>query len=294
MSCRWPSRRALHPPIDHRPGSRAPCLARAAVLGMLIALLAACAGGPRRSGPDGPPASTHDVDLSRIPDAVVRAERPCLPCQRPYRVGAQRYEPLTDVRGFTQRGMASWYGRKFHGRPTATGEPYDMYAMTAAHPVWPLPGYAEVVNLGNGRRVVVRMNDRGPFRRDRVIDLSYAAAARLDMLGPGSALVEVRAIDMPGRNMTAPGAPRVGAGPSPEPETRPVPGGRYLQAGAFGGADRAHALAGQLRAAGLAPVQVRFGDGVHRVRVGPLGPAQADAAQARLAALGIDAYRVRD
>lgn len=256
----------------------------------LALLLGACAGGGLRPGEDGPPLRGAEVDLARIPDAVPRAEPLCVPCQRPYVVAGRRYVPLPSAAGYRARGVASWYGRKFHGRPTATGEPYDMYAMSAAHPVLPLPSYAEVVNLANGRRVVVRINDRGPFRRDRLLDLSYAAAARLDLLGAGSAPVEVRVLAqpqaLPGTQVTPTGlqvAPPGVAG------ARPV-----LQAGAFASAANARALARRLEAAGFGPIEIHAAGGLHRVRLRPASDAREDAARAYLAGLGLAAERVAD
>ncbi len=132
--------------------------------------------------------------MSRVRDAEPKVEalRGAGP-NGPYRVLGQDYVPLTRDVGFRQKGLASWYGRKFHGRPTASGEPYDMYAMTAAHPTLPIPSYARVSNPANGRSVVVRINDRGPFHAGRVIDLSYAAAWKLDVLA-GVAPVELERI----------------------------------------------------------------------------------------------------
>jgi rare lipoprotein A len=132
--------------------------------------------------------------LDDIPDAVPRIEPFHPPALRPYSVFGQQYVPMTELGPYRERGHASWYGRRFHGNPTSTGEPYDMYAMTAAHPTLPLPSYVRVTNLENGRSVVVRVNDRGPFLRGRLIDLSYAAAHRLGYVNAGSALVEVEAI----------------------------------------------------------------------------------------------------
>ena len=161
---------------------------------MVAALLTACATRPPapadRDGPDpNPPAG-----LERTPDAVPRVEpiRTGGP-NRPYEVLGRRYEPHTGDVALVERGLASWYGRKFHGRPTALGETYDMHAMTAAHKTMPLPSYARVRNPANGREIIVRVNDRGPFAPGRVIDLSYTAALRLGVLG-GVAPVEVRRI----------------------------------------------------------------------------------------------------
>jgi len=165
----------------------------------LAALLAACGSAPR-SGPgeagadgqrDGPPAHPP-ADLIERPDAVPRVEpiRSGGP-NKPYVVLGQAYTPVASDEAIVETGLASWYGRKFHGRPTASGELYDMYGMTAAHRTMPLPSYALVRNPANGREVVVRINDRGPFHRERIIDLSYAAALKLDVLG-GLRPVEVQ------------------------------------------------------------------------------------------------------
>ncbi|MCB1907645.1 MAG: septal ring lytic transglycosylase RlpA family protein [Rhodocyclaceae bacterium] len=142
---------------------------------------------------DGPHANPP-ADLDQIPDAVPRDEPLHRYANRPYRALDRSYTPATRIAPFSQRGTASWYGRKFHGKRTASGEVYDMYKMTAAHPTLPIPSYVRVRNLDNDRSVVVRINDRGPFLRGRVIDLSYAAAHRLAYIEQGSARVEVTAI----------------------------------------------------------------------------------------------------
>ncbi len=150
-----------------------------ALMAIVIAVLVGCAGPARRDGPGANP----PPNLAQVPDAVPRAEpiRAGGP-NKPYEVFGRTYVPLTGDRAFSERGLASWYGRKFHGRPTSSGEPYDMYAMTAAHKTMPIPSYARVRNPANGREVVVRINDRGPFHDSRVIDLSYTAALKLGVL----------------------------------------------------------------------------------------------------------------
>ena len=120
-----------------------------------------------------------------------------------YVVYGKTYHTLSSSKGYKERGAASWYGTKFHGKRTSSGEPYDLYAMTAAHKTLPLPTYVEVTNLKNGRTVIVKVNDRGPFHDDRLIDLSYAAAAKLDILPYGTGEVEVRAIDPTKMALTA-------------------------------------------------------------------------------------------
>lgn len=154
-------------------------------------LLTACASSrsPITSAPvssdptvDGPPLSVPP-GLAQVPNAVPRVEplRAGGP-NKPYEVAGRLYVPITSDQPLVERGGASWYGRKYHGRPTSSGEPYDMFAMTAAHPTMPIPSYARVTNPANGREVIVRVNDRGPFVPGRVIDLSYTAALKLDTL----------------------------------------------------------------------------------------------------------------
>ncbi len=158
-------------------------LLRPTALLLLVALLAACASKPRLAGRDGPD-SSPPAGLERVPDAEPRVEplRQGGP-NKPYEVLGESYSPVTSDRAMRESGGASWYGRKFHGKPTASGEPYDMYAMTAAHKTMPIPSYARVRNPANGREVIVRINDRGPFSPGRVIDLSYTAALKLGLLG---------------------------------------------------------------------------------------------------------------
>jgi rare lipoprotein A len=163
----------------------------AAALLALVALLTGCASTPPPDERDGPPLSVPP-NLARTPDARPRIEpiRAGGP-NRPYEVMGRRHVPFTTDRPLAETGLASWYGRKFHGRPTASGEPYDMFAMTAAHRTMPIPSYARVRNPANGREIIVRVNDRGPFVEGRVIDLSYVAALRLGVLA-GVARVEVQ------------------------------------------------------------------------------------------------------
>lgn len=158
-----------------------------------VALLAACGSAPKPVGRDGPEPNPP-AGLASVPDAVPRIEpiRSGGP-NKPYEVLGRNYVPMTQDRAFKERGLASWYGRKFHGRRTANGEVYDMYAMTAAHPTLPLPSYARIRNPANGREVIVRVNDRGPFHKGRIVDLSYTAALKLDLLR-GVAPVELERI----------------------------------------------------------------------------------------------------
>lgn len=165
---------------------------------MVALLVAGCASGPRGgsrgSGRDGPGTSIPG-NLDRTPDAQPRVEsiRSSGGTSKPYTVLGQSYVPIVDDRPFRESGLASWYGTRFHAQSTASGEPYDMYAMTAAHKTLPLPSYVRVRNPANGREVIVRINDRGPFHEGRVIDLSYVAALKLDLLR-GVAPVEIERI----------------------------------------------------------------------------------------------------
>jgi len=192
-------------------------------------------------------------------------------------VYGQRYVVLPSARGYVERGVASWYGPDFHGVRTSTGEPYDMYAMTAAHKTLPLPAYARVTNLRNGRAVVVRVNDRGPFKANRIIDLSYAAALKLDMVRDGTTLVEVQALE-----------PGTGSDPAPPARSTTL----YAQVGAFGVEANAQTLRERLDNIGLGPVLVRAdavgGRTLYRVRLGPIESVAAyDALVERLHAAGV-------
>lgn len=159
------------------------------------------AADTRRSGGgyyrDDGPGDSPPPDIAAIPDALPWNEPVRERNSRPYVVFGREYAPLQQLAPFHERGIASWYGRRFHGMPTAIGEPYDMYAMTAAHPTLPLPSYARVTSVADGRSVVVRVNDRGPFLRGRVMDLSYAAAARLGFIERGSGEVEIELLLVP-------------------------------------------------------------------------------------------------
>ena len=219
---------------------------------------------------DGPEANPPP-NLDAVPDAVPRDEPLHRFANRAYVALGNTYTPITERRAFSQEGLASWYGRRFHGRMTASGEPYDMYAMTAAHPTLPIPSYARVTELESGRSVVVRINDRGPFHNKRVIDLSYTAAHKLGFIQRGSTRVRVEAIDPAERDV----APAVMA-------RETVGGDRiYLQVGAFSNADNARRLIEQLtREPGFDVQRTRvvMGDSLHRVQVGPY--ASEDAAHA--------------
>jgi len=215
-----------------------------------------------------------------------------------YDVLGKRYHVLPSSAGYVERGVASWYGRDFHGLATSSGETYDMHSMTAAHTTLPLPTWAEVTNLANGKRVVVKINDRGPFVDNRLIDLSYAAAIALDMVGPGTARVEVRAMNGPQTpasseaRVAAPAAvPLVTAAP-PQAIDR-----MFVQVGAFSQEDNAARLVARLRASGFAnPTVVSEPDGrrmLHRVRLGPIRDAgEFDLLSGRLLAIGVAGSRL--
>ncbi len=261
--------------------------ARVALLGPVLWLMAGCGAAPERGVP-----SLPFPDAAAIPDAVPRAEpRSRYGNPRSYVVRGKRYYTLPTARGYVERGIASWYGPKFHGRRTSSGERYDMYAMTAAHRSLPLPAYVRVTNLENGRQAVVRVNDRGPFHGNRIIDLSYAAAAKLGIVRRGTGLVEVRALDA-----AAPAAPRqIYAGlPSAADDATPS---LYLQVGAFAEADNAHRMRARLYSLVDAVVRIKEGQSagrtVYRVQVGPLGGVEeADRLVQTLADTGLGDVRV--
>ena len=201
-----------------------------------------------------------------------------------YEVSGRRYFVLSTAEGYAERGVASWYGPDFHGGRTATGDTYDMYAMTAAHTTLPLPCHVRVTNLANGKSVVVRVNDRGPFVANRLIDLSYAAAIKLDMVRAGTALVEVRAV--------SPSAPATVAAP-----VAPQLDQLYVQAGAFVDQANAERLLARMRAAGVGPAFVRSdereGRTLYRVRVGPVpSVSEFDRMVEELRAIGIPDARL--
>ncbi|WJW75928.1 septal ring lytic transglycosylase RlpA family protein [Thiohalobacter sp. IOR34] len=259
-------------------------LALATIIG-----LAGCSGGglvSRDGGPD------RYVDVSRIPDAVPRHEpRSRYGNPDSYVVRGKRYYVRHSSRGYVERGIASWYGTKFHGRRTSSGEPYDMYAMTAAHKTLPLPTYARVTNLRNGRSVVVKINDRGPFHDNRLIDLSYAAARKLGIVGKGTGLVEVRAIT-PGEPEARPPLRSASAGAAVHHGSAEL----YLQVGAFSSRSNAERLRQRLGALAR-PVHILRGLNrqrtVFRVRIGPLASVEeADRMAENLSHLGIESPHV--
>jgi rare lipoprotein A len=223
-----------------------------AVATALVAVLIAsgCGSAPKRSGgyylDDGPGASPP-VDLDSVPDAVPRDEPINQANSRPYTALGRTYTPFKSHQPYRARGIASWYGKRYHGQRTADGETYDMYSMSAAHTLLPLPSYARVTNLSNGRSVIVRVNDRGPFLQERIIDVSYAAAYKLGFVDDGSAMVEVEAI-VPEDPTPAP-APVVAATEPPVRAGSLETGesGIFLQLGAFSTRENALAFAHRMR-----------------------------------------------
>lgn len=250
-------------------------------IGLLIAVslvLVGCA----REVVDGAPNDGRYFDITQVVPAAPRLEpRSAYGNHSPYEVLGQRYEVLASSEGYAERGIASWYGTLFHGRLTSSGEPYDMYQMTAAHKTLPLPTYVEVEHLETGRTIVVRVNDRGPFHDDRIIDLSWAAAVKLGMDQAGLAPVEVRAI---GFDQPQPLIAR--------PARLPV----MVQVGAFSDQQRAEQTAGSLRDQLDQPVQVahaRTRNGsLWRVQLGPIAETDlAIALKAQIEALGFEGIR---
>ncbi len=226
--------------------------------------------------------------LDDVPDAEPRWEPLHKPAMKPYVVLGREYVPNTALRPYRARGVASWYGKKFHGQKTSIGEPYDMFAMTAAHTTLALPSYARVTHVQSGKSVVVRITDRGPFHAERIIDLSYTAAYKLGLVSGGSGLVEVEAI-LPGEGATRPPPPlekdeieeltrrlarEEATVPTATPSAPATAPGVYLQLGAFGNADNAenmkNHLGRELDWLGE-PIRVVAGNGIHRLHLGPYG-----------------------
>ncbi|MBI1731397.1 MAG: septal ring lytic transglycosylase RlpA family protein [Gammaproteobacteria bacterium] len=251
------------------------------------ALASACSFVVQRDG--GPRPGTVNTD--HIPDAVPKSEpRSKYGNPESYVVNGTRYVVMRDADGYVEKGIASWYGEQFHGRRTSSGETYDMYAMTAAHKTLPLPTYVRVTNLRNARHVILRVNDRGPFHGNRIIDLSYTAAAKLDILTAGTGVVEVRALDATADDAVA------AAVPDP-PVAGGNPGAFFIQVGAFVSRANAEALRDRLAAAGdiLLSVSAALVDGrtLYRVRIGPLDDVEiADNLVARLGALGVNEHSI--
>jgi rare lipoprotein A len=248
---------------------------------LALLALAACAPQPRRPLPapePPPPAPATGGDIAPREEPRARLGNPPF-----YEVDGQRYVVLASAAGHVERGVASWYGSDFHGGRTATGETYDMDAMTGAHPTLPLPAWVRVTNLQNGRSVVVRLNDRGPFRKNRIIDLSRAAAEELDMIRVGTALVEVRSL----------------ASKAPQSSATQAASARqfFAQAGAFTDEGNARRLLERLRVAGIGDAAIDEaridGRRLFRVRAGPVASvSEFDALIERLRQAGVGAPRL--
>lgn len=229
-------------------------------------LLSACSIGTHQDS-----APQKEIDVAHIPDAVPRPEpRSAGGNPDTYSVLGRTYRVMSSHEGYVERGIASWYGTKFHGRTTSNGEIYSMYKMTAAHTRLPLPSYVQVTNLENGRSIIVRVNDRGPFHPNRIIDLSYVAAKKLGIASKGTGLVEVRSIDPHTWDGSLQPPPRQR---SSYPATVNSSNTLFIQAGAFSSRQNAEQLQQRLRA--LMPsrsVQLAFADTdqLYRVRIGPL------------------------
>ena len=251
-------------------------------------MLTACAPGTPRDG-----APAQPVDVSAIPDAVPK-EEPRSRYGNPeyYDVLGKRYYVLDNSRGFSESGIASWYGTMFHGKRTSSGETYDMNAMTAAHKTLPLPTYIEVTNLENRKTVIVKVNDRGPFHENRILDLSYAAATKLGITARGTGLVELRAIDPAHYTANKNQAP-------PRSEGKPtvdIPR-FYIQVGAFAELLNAQNLRTKLAALGSPLVNISqavvSGKMLYRVRIGPLDSIDnADQIVTRLGGIGISDHQI--
>lgn len=250
-------------------------------------LLVGCTPADWPAREEGPSTSRKPVPAQRpSPAPTAKASKvPAIPAQPAPRAGnppfyevyGERYFVLPDSEGYREQGMASWYGKPFHGRRTSSGAIFDMYELTAAHKTLPLPSLVRVTNLDSGRSIIVTVNDRGPFVKDRIIDLSFAAAEQLDIVKSGTGRVEVEAVG----DRAASGS----AGQAPVQQL-------FMQVGAFGDEGNAARLKSQLESNGVNNVAIRYDDGVspalYRVRIGPIGgSAEYDALASRVTSLGI-------
>ncbi|MDP1523417.1 MAG: septal ring lytic transglycosylase RlpA family protein [Methylotenera sp.] len=248
---------------------------------------------------DDGPGENAPANLDGIPGAILKTEQINLRANKPYSALGQKYTPMTTYVPYKKQGVASWYGKRFHGKKTSTGEIYDMYAMTAAHTVLPIPSYAKVTNPANGRSVIVRINDRGPFKHSRLIDLSYAAAYQLRLIKQGSGLVEVETIDtsaegmrkMSSNNSLSTVSPTESLSPNNETVVTLVPSAPatvsvatntsfnniqstqyYVQAGAFKNEVNGTLLQKKIQGLDMAEnvgVANVYNDGLYRVKLGP-------------------------
>jgi rare lipoprotein A len=259
----------------------------------LVALLAAC-GTPRRPAVIADRAPVASVSADTIVDAIPRAD----PIRKagnksPYVINGVQYEVMQDATGYRERGVASWYGQKFHGRPTSNGEIFSVYGVTAAHKTLPIPSYVRVTNRNNDRSLVVRVNDRGPFHADRIIDLSYAAAIKLGFAEQGTAPVDVELIQVAGvkdLRTAAAGSPWKDASSEPERAT-------ILQIGAFGTQKAAQRQVDKIRNITDQAVSIsQLGSGnniLFRVRIGPVSDSRTLLAlRDRLISVGYESPRL--
>ncbi len=248
---------------------------------LLVFSLGGCQSGDsfarlKDSGP------SHDVDVSQLENAVPRVDPITIAGNKnPYTINGVTYQLMPAAKGYREEGMASWYGNKFHGRKTSNGETYDMYGMTAAHKTLPIPAYVRVTNLANGRQIIVRVNDRGPFHGGRIIDLSYAGAKKLGYANSGTARVRVEAIDPANFQPNSVSLPSLSAQvDKPEKSqsfavaTNKLPAQPFLQVGVYSSMNSARQLQDQLSSITTFPVSVRrFGEvksPVFKVWIGPI------------------------
>lgn len=253
-------------------------------------------GPPPAIGPTGASAGTGGFykddgpglfapsNLEEIPDAVPKMEPLLSGPMRPYVVLGKGYAPMTRLEPYKDRGIATWYGRRYHGKPTSSGEAYDMYAMTAAHTLLPIPSYVRVTNLANKKSVVVRVNDRGPFIGNRLIDLSYTAAYKLGLATAGSGMVEVEVIipGSPEPGKTSGASPNIApAAVQPVAPAKPMATGFFVQLAAFSSKENADAYLQKIREQKELqgePLQIRENAGLFRIHAGPY-PSDAAARQ---------------
>ena len=284
----------------------------------MLHVIVACAtyrSSPKDSAPT-------DVQKAELPDDAVPRHEPRSKYGNPksYVVFGKRYYTLPSSNGYVERGIASWYGKKFHGRRTSSGETYNMYEMTAAHKELPLPTYVQVTNLKNGRQVILRVNDRGPFHGNRIIDLSYSAASKLGIVREGTGLVEVRALDPSNYSAHSRKVKNISSASKNNSENLEITEQEavnnkddadntdansvaeanpqvFIQVGAFGERENANQLVNQLSALNLGEVSVssiiKNSQQLHRVRIGPLSTIElADKTVAQLTSMGMNDHRV--
>ncbi len=279
---------------------RASLLQRAG-LALLVSLLASCGSHEIRDRAPSGSGVIRDLPGDPIPKPEPRSRYGNGP---EYEVLGKRYTVLPSSTGYRERGVASWYGEKFHGRLTSNREPYDMYAMTAAHKTLPLPTYVRVRNLRNNKSIIVRVNDRGPFVHNRIIDLSYAAAMKLDMIADGTSLVEVTAItfeepggDRPVRQTTAPPYKPAAVEPANADASTSL---SFVQVGAFGNRENAARREALLKQSGIVNAFIHTDTSVtpplYRVRIGPIAEVmQYDILVDKLEGMGInDPYLIAE